>query len=276
MEEEMEQKEMHFNHSTPQISPLNPKPGFPGYYALIPFVLLILIGCMVAVVVYIRRKSRLNELRHRLIPLYSYDPAEDQDWKDAGREDEEEELAADKTSQALDAFTYRKMGSQRQNSQDVHQLGQHRFLTAILLATALVLPALTLDTLLCYYCPLQHKGKSCANTTSQCLPEQRCSSSRGHYGSIHILSAQGCVDSEFCGSHEIISHLGVKYNVSHTCCCKDKCNGTPKSDAGLKKLLGMTKDESDYTNITNGLREEPWDSCANYTSLRTATLPASA
>lgn len=161
-------------------------------------------------------------------------------------------------------------------SQDVHQLGQHRFLTAILLATALVLPALTLDTLLCYYCPLQHKGKSCANTTSQCLPEQRCSSSRGHYGSIHILSAQGCVDSEFCGSHEIISHLGVKYNVSHTCCCKDKCNGTPKSDAGLKKLLGMTKDESDYTNITNGLREEPWDSCANYTSLRTATLPASA
>ncbi|XP_039987892.1 uncharacterized protein LOC120792702 isoform X3 [Xiphias gladius] len=243
MEEEMEQKEMHFNHSTPQISPLNPKPGFPGYYALIPFVLLILIGCMVAVVVYIRRKSRLNELRHRLIPLYSYDPAEDQDWKDAGREDEEEELAEPLI----------KEGRQNLTSSGCFYIQEDGITKTE-----------------------QHKGKSCANTTSQCLPEQRCSSSRGHYGSIHILSAQGCVDSEFCGSHEIISHLGVKYNVSHTCCCKDKCNGTPKSDAGLKKLLGMTKDESDYTNITNGLREEPWDSCANYTSLRTATLPASA
>uniref|UniRef100_A0A3B4VI63 UPAR/Ly6 domain-containing protein n=1 Tax=Seriola dumerili TaxID=41447 RepID=A0A3B4VI63_SERDU len=109
----------------------------------------------------------------------------------------------------------------------VRQLGPHWFLTSILLATALVLPALTLDSLLCYYCPLQHRGKSCANITSQCLPDQRCSSSRGRYGSVHILSAQGCVDSELCGSHELLSYRGVKYNVSHTCCCKDKCNGRP-------------------------------------------------
>uniref|UniRef100_A0A671X459 UPAR/Ly6 domain-containing protein n=1 Tax=Sparus aurata TaxID=8175 RepID=A0A671X459_SPAAU len=88
--------------------------------------------------------------------------------------------------------------------------------------TALVLPALSLDSLLCYFCPLQHKGKSCPNITSQCLPHQHCSSSRGRYGPVHVLSAQGCVDSELCGSHEILSHRGVKYNVSHTCCCKDK------------------------------------------------------
>ncbi|XP_035521157.1 uncharacterized protein C3orf18 homolog [Morone saxatilis] len=85
---------MHFNHTTPHISPTNPKPGFPGYYALIPFVLLTLIGCIVAMVIYIRRRSRLDELRHRLIPLYSYDPAEEQDnWGDSGKENEEEELA---------------------------------------------------------------------------------------------------------------------------------------------------------------------------------------
>lgn len=36
---------------------------------------------------------RLDDLRHRLIPLYSYDPAEEQeDWGDAGREDEDAEL----------------------------------------------------------------------------------------------------------------------------------------------------------------------------------------
>uniref|UniRef100_A0A8C2Z5T2 Uncharacterized protein n=1 Tax=Cyclopterus lumpus TaxID=8103 RepID=A0A8C2Z5T2_CYCLU len=107
------------------------------------------------------------------------------------------------------------MGSQREN----------RLLTSILLATALVLPALSLDSLLCLYCPLQHKGKSCPEITSQCLPGQRCSSSGGHYGSLRILSAQGCLDTKLCGSHEITSYRGVKYNVSHACCCKDKCNG---------------------------------------------------
>lgn len=39
---------------------------------------------------------RLDELRHRLIPLYSYDPTEEQEeWERADRE-EEEELAVRK------------------------------------------------------------------------------------------------------------------------------------------------------------------------------------
>uniref|UniRef100_A0A3P8RRV5 Uncharacterized protein n=1 Tax=Amphiprion percula TaxID=161767 RepID=A0A3P8RRV5_AMPPE len=34
---------------------------------------------------------RLDELRHRLIPMYTYDPAEEQDdWGNAGRDNEEE------------------------------------------------------------------------------------------------------------------------------------------------------------------------------------------
>ncbi|XP_070829141.1 protein Bouncer-like [Chaetodon trifascialis] len=169
------------------------------------------------------------------------------------------------------------MRTQRKGSLDVQLLGPRWFLTSILLATAaLVLPALSLDSLLCYYCPLQHKGKSCPNITSQCLPDQRCSSSRGRYGSIHVLSAQGCVDPELCGSHEIISYRGVKYNISHTCCCKDSCNVPQKSDANLKMLLGMITEKMDYTNTTHALEEEPWDSCANYTSSKSSTLPAAA
>ncbi|KAL7403149.1 hypothetical protein ABVT39_025396 [Epinephelus coioides] len=82
---------MHFNQTTPHISPSNPRPGFPGYYALIIVVVLVLIGCVVAMVYFIRRKSRLDELRHRLIPLYSYDPTEDQEeWENSARDDEEE------------------------------------------------------------------------------------------------------------------------------------------------------------------------------------------
>lgn len=150
---------------------------------------------------------------------------------------------------------------------NVHLLGLYWFLTSILLATDLVFPAPTLQSLSCYYCPLQNKNKSCPDITSQCLPHQQCSSSRGHYGLVHILSAQGCVDREHCGSHEMISYRGVKYNVTHTCCCKDKCNERPKSDANLKKLLVSSPDEVDV-NIINA---EDWDSCKDYTPKITAS-----
>ncbi|XP_071753693.1 small integral membrane protein 29-like [Centroberyx gerrardi] len=91
MEKGMEQRTTHFNTTTPHFSPLNPTAGLPLYYVLIPFVLCTLIGCVVAMVVYIRRKTRLDELRHRLIPLYNYDAKEQEDdWGDAGREEEEE------------------------------------------------------------------------------------------------------------------------------------------------------------------------------------------
>uniref|UniRef100_A0A672ID41 Small integral membrane protein 29 n=1 Tax=Salarias fasciatus TaxID=181472 RepID=A0A672ID41_SALFA len=71
---------MDLNGTTPHISPPVPKPEFPGYYALVPLVLLILVGGAVAVV-----RIPLEELRHRLIPLYTYDPAEDEDdWVGKG------------------------------------------------------------------------------------------------------------------------------------------------------------------------------------------------
>lgn len=35
---------------------------------------------------------RLDELRHRLIPLYSYDPAEEQEWGDEEDDNEDKEL----------------------------------------------------------------------------------------------------------------------------------------------------------------------------------------
>ncbi|KAM9855034.1 small integral membrane protein 29-like [Aulostomus maculatus] len=85
---------MQFNHTTPHTSPTIPVGAFRGYYLLIPFVLLTLTGCVVAMVFYIKRRVRLDELRHRLIPLYSYDPAEEEDdhWDDA-RTEEEQQLA---------------------------------------------------------------------------------------------------------------------------------------------------------------------------------------
>lgn len=35
---------------------------------------------------------RLDELRHRLIPLYSYDPGEEQEWENEEDANEDEEL----------------------------------------------------------------------------------------------------------------------------------------------------------------------------------------
>ncbi|XP_011474269.1 uncharacterized protein C3orf18 homolog [Oryzias latipes] len=85
--------EVNKNDTTAFMPSGDQKPGFPGYYTLIPLVLLTLIGSILAAVIYVKKKSRLEELRHRLIPLYSYDPAEEQEeWGDAGREDEDAEL----------------------------------------------------------------------------------------------------------------------------------------------------------------------------------------
>ncbi|XP_062246418.1 uncharacterized protein C3orf18-like [Platichthys flesus] len=96
MEEDIGHREMYSNHTTPSVSPTKAAPGCPGlpaYSVLVPLALLTLMGCAAAVVLYIRSKSRLDELRHRLIPLYTYDPAEEEEWRDADVGDEEEELA---------------------------------------------------------------------------------------------------------------------------------------------------------------------------------------
>lgn len=139
---------MQLNHTTAHILPPHVKPAFPGYYVLIPFLLITLTGCVLAVVrkhhidnpkmtsllvhlltlcfssgsLYQKENKvswcfsfgiisrsvlfwclettqvlcvfscRLDELRHRLIPLYSYDPAEQEDdWGD-GDEDKEGDL----------------------------------------------------------------------------------------------------------------------------------------------------------------------------------------
>ncbi|KAM4554324.1 small integral membrane protein 29-like [Fundulus diaphanus] len=97
---------MNLNNTTIFITTPDIGPEFPGYYALIPLVVLSLSGCIVAVVFHVRRRSRLDELRHRLIPLYTYDPAEDQeDWGDYDKDNEDEELAEPLCKESQLSFT---------------------------------------------------------------------------------------------------------------------------------------------------------------------------
>ncbi|XP_057184167.1 small integral membrane protein 29 [Triplophysa rosa] len=46
-------------------------------YVLVPFFLITLVGIVVAVVMYLRRKRRIDRLRHQLLPVYTYDPTEE-------------------------------------------------------------------------------------------------------------------------------------------------------------------------------------------------------
>ncbi|XP_061052358.1 small integral membrane protein 29 isoform X4 [Eubalaena glacialis] len=46
-------------------------------YVLGPFFLITLVGVVVAVVMYVQKKKRVDRLRHHLLPVYSYDPAEE-------------------------------------------------------------------------------------------------------------------------------------------------------------------------------------------------------
>nr|XP_046252889.1 small integral membrane protein 29 [Scatophagus argus]XP_046252890.1 small integral membrane protein 29 [Scatophagus argus]XP_046252891.1 small integral membrane protein 29 [Scatophagus argus] len=46
-------------------------------YVLVPFLLITTIGIAAAVVMYIRRRRRIDRLRHQLLPVYTYDPSEE-------------------------------------------------------------------------------------------------------------------------------------------------------------------------------------------------------
>ncbi|KAK2526645.1 hypothetical protein Q9233_008415 [Columba guinea] len=46
-------------------------------YVLGPFVLVTLLGAVLAAVMYVQKRRRFDRLRHRLLPMYSYDPAEE-------------------------------------------------------------------------------------------------------------------------------------------------------------------------------------------------------
>nr|XP_057906766.1 small integral membrane protein 29 [Doryrhamphus excisus]XP_057906767.1 small integral membrane protein 29 [Doryrhamphus excisus]XP_057906768.1 small integral membrane protein 29 [Doryrhamphus excisus]XP_057906769.1 small integral membrane protein 29 [Doryrhamphus excisus] len=46
-------------------------------YVLVPFFLITIFGIAVAVILYIRKKRRIDRLRHQLLPIYSYDPSEE-------------------------------------------------------------------------------------------------------------------------------------------------------------------------------------------------------
>ncbi|XP_026576783.1 uncharacterized protein C3orf18 homolog [Pseudonaja textilis] len=46
---------------------------------LLSFGIITVIGLAVAVVLYIRKRKRLEKLRHQLMPMYNFDPTEEQD-----------------------------------------------------------------------------------------------------------------------------------------------------------------------------------------------------
>lgn len=58
-------------------SPTTPDGEVAVGYVLIPFLLITVIGIAAAAVMYIRRKRRIDRLRHQLLPVYTYDPAEE-------------------------------------------------------------------------------------------------------------------------------------------------------------------------------------------------------
>ncbi|XP_061759229.1 small integral membrane protein 29 isoform X1 [Nerophis ophidion] len=46
-------------------------------YVLVPFFLITIFGIALAVILYIRKKRRIDRLRHQLLPIYTYDPSEE-------------------------------------------------------------------------------------------------------------------------------------------------------------------------------------------------------
>ncbi|KAL7833178.1 hypothetical protein SRHO_G00301960 [Serrasalmus rhombeus] len=59
--------------------PIVPVEGAGMSMVLLPFGIITVIGLAVVVLLYIRKKKRLEKLRHQLMPMYNFDPAEEQD-----------------------------------------------------------------------------------------------------------------------------------------------------------------------------------------------------
>lgn len=58
-------------------------------YVLVPVGSFILVGLLALIAVMIFRKSRMDKLRHHLMPMYSFDPNEDADWESELLEDQD-------------------------------------------------------------------------------------------------------------------------------------------------------------------------------------------
>ncbi|XP_068606636.1 small integral membrane protein 29 [Brachionichthys hirsutus] len=63
-------------NSTTQV-PATRDEGSAVGYVFVPLLLIAIIGIAVAVVMYIRKKRRVDRLRHQLLPSYTYDPSEE-------------------------------------------------------------------------------------------------------------------------------------------------------------------------------------------------------
>lgn len=50
-----------------------------GMTVLVPFGIITVIGLALVIMLYIRKRKRLEMLRHQLMPMYNFDPAEEQD-----------------------------------------------------------------------------------------------------------------------------------------------------------------------------------------------------
>ncbi|XP_018616113.1 small integral membrane protein 29 [Scleropages formosus] len=46
-------------------------------YVLVPFFLVTVAGIIAAMVMYARKRRRVDRLRHQLLPVYAYDPSEE-------------------------------------------------------------------------------------------------------------------------------------------------------------------------------------------------------
>uniref|UniRef100_A0A8C2A4J5 Uncharacterized protein n=1 Tax=Cyprinus carpio TaxID=7962 RepID=A0A8C2A4J5_CYPCA len=97
------------------------------------------------------------------------------------------------------------------------------YILSAVLVLCVLLSGSAAAVLLCHYCPLQAAGTRC-NITTECLEHERCSSGWRRYGRAHVLALQGCLSPELCGSNQTLTHKGLEYEITYTCCCRNLCN----------------------------------------------------
>ncbi|XP_064162611.1 small integral membrane protein 29-like isoform X1 [Anguilla rostrata] len=75
------------------------------HYVLLPIFFIAIVGVSAAGVLYMSKKRRIDRLRHQLVPVYTYDPLEEEEEEEEEEETERDVLLRSENAEAIQGLT---------------------------------------------------------------------------------------------------------------------------------------------------------------------------
>ncbi|CAL8373681.1 unnamed protein product [Boreogadus saida] len=111
----------------------------------------------------------------------------------------------------------------------------HVLFATMLPATGLVAMG---GAMVCNYCGLSLEEDCLGNSTKTltCVVNQSYYTQTLNLTSF-VFSTKGCVDTNQCGTSEVLTVFNATVRLSTSCCTTDQCNGATSLDVGLPAVI---------------------------------------